>query len=258
MPHFPETRHVPVSWKRGMSPFWSGAEETVKVLVVEDNAALREGLVDLLEGAGHTVEAVADGAAGAKRGVDASIDLVVLDLMLPKRDGFDVCRQLRELRPDVLILILTARGSENDKVKGLQVGADDYLTKPFGARELLARIEALARRARAATTPSEPVEADGCRIDLEQHIAIRGEQRVELSPRETAILRLLHHQRHRVVRRAELLESVWESRGDLDTRTVDMAMANLRRKIERDPAEPKIIRTVRGVGYAWGEDGASS
>jgi DNA-binding response OmpR family regulator len=230
----------------------------VKVLVVEDNAALREGLIDLLEGGGHTVDAVADGAAGAKRGVDASIDLVVLDLMLPKRDGFDVCRQLRELRPDLLILILTARGSENDKVRGLQAGADDYLTKPFGARELLARIDALARRARAATTPPEPVETDGCRIDLEQHVAIRGDHRVALSPREAAIVRLLYHQRHRVVRRAELLESVWESRGDLDTRTVDMAMANLRRKIERDPTEPRIIRTVRGVGYAWGENGESS
>ena len=226
----------------------------MKILVVEDNSALREGLTDLLEGAGHTVEAVADGVAATRRGTDTSIDLVLLDVMLPKRHGFDVCGRLRELRPDVLILMLTARGAENDKVRGLRVGADDYLTKPFSARELLARIDALGRRARAATIPAGPIEADGCCIDLERHVALRGDDTVELSPREAAIVRLLHHHRHRVVRRAELLESVWGSRGDLATRTVDMAVANLRRKIERDPAQPRIIQTVRGVGYAWIEE----
>ena len=153
----------------------------MRILIVEDNATLREGLSDLLEAAGHTVEAAADGLTAARRGVDTSIDLVLLDLMLPKRDGFDVCQQLRDLRSDVLILILTARGAESDKVRGLKAGADDYLTKPFGARELLARIDALARRARAATTPSEPVEADGCRIDLAQHVASRGNASVSLS-----------------------------------------------------------------------------
>ncbi|MDX1388196.1 MAG: response regulator transcription factor [Acidobacteriota bacterium] len=226
----------------------------MKILVVEDNSALREGLTDLLEGAGHTVEAVADGEAATHRGVDTSIDLVLLDVMLPKRHGFDVCGRLRELRPDILILMLTARGAENDKVRGFRAGADDYLTKPFGARELLARIDALQRRVRATSAPSGPIEVDGCHIDLDRHVAIRSEVTTELSPREAAIVRLLHHHRHRVVRRAELLESVWGSRGDLATRTVDMAVANLRRKIEQDPSRPRIIRTVRGVGYTWTEE----
>ena len=121
----------------------------MKVLIVEDEPLLREGLADLLKGAGHSVETVADGLSGLSRGIDPAFDLILLDLMLPKLDGIAVCKQIRELRPAVPILMLTARGSEEEKVQGFQAGADDYLTKPFGTQELLARITALGRRASA-------------------------------------------------------------------------------------------------------------
>ena len=135
----------------------------MKILVVEDEPVLREGLVDLLRSAGHTVEAVADGESALERGSDPLVELLLLDLMLPKLDGVEVCRRLRELRPDVPILILTARGSEDDKVAGLEAGADDYVTKPFSTRELLARIESQARRFRSVGigARAEQIEADG-------------------------------------------------------------------------------------------------
>jgi DNA-binding response OmpR family regulator len=149
--------------------------------------------------------------------------------------------------------MLTARGSEDDKVAGLDAGADDYLTKPFAVRELLARINALGRRAASAPTEPEIVEADGCSIDLGRLQASRGDTAVALTPREAGILRWLHRHRARAVPRAELLERIWGSSSDLQTRTVDMTIANLRQKIERDPSYPKIIVTVTGTGYAWAE-----
>ena len=226
----------------------------MRILVVEDKASLRAGLVDLLEGAGHQVEAVADGLDGLRRGAEPVFDLLVLDLMLPRRDGIDVCRQLRARRPDLLILILTARGSEDDKVLGLEAGADDYVTKPFGARELLARVEALGRRVDREGGIPGPIEIEGCRIDLVHLTVERGGSPERLTPREAGILRLLHHHRGRPVTRGELLEEVWQARGDMMTRTVDMAVAKLRKKVERDPSSPRIIRTIKGVGYLWGAE----
>jgi two-component system response regulator ResD len=225
----------------------------VRILIVEDERTLREGLTDLLTAAGHTVEAREKGADAVTAGTHDAFDLVLLDLMLPDLDGVEVCRRLRRARPSVAILMLTARGSEDDKVAGLEAGADDYLTKPFAVRELLARIDALGRRATAAPAVPEVIEADGCVLDLGRLSARRGDEIVSLTPRETGILRWLHLQRARAVSRAELLERVWGSSGDLQTRTVDMTIANLRSKIERDPAEPRIVLTVTGAGYAWGE-----
>jgi len=225
----------------------------VKILVVEDEPALREGLVDLLAGAGHSVESVADGEAALARGADPSIELMVLDLMLPKMNGVEVCRRLRELRPSLPILMLTARGSEDDKVEGLRAGADDYVTKPFGTRELMARVEALGRRVRNGAELPQKIECDDCEVDLGRLVACRpGCERITLTAREAGILRWLYQHRSRAVSRAELLETVWEARGDLQTRTVDMTIANLRQKIERDPSQPRIVVTVKGVGYAWG------
>jgi DNA-binding response OmpR family regulator len=224
----------------------------MKILVVEDEPVLRDGLVELLSRAGHRVESVGDGNSALGAGADPAFDLVLLDLVLPGLDGIDVCRRLRELRPALPILVLTARGSEDDLVTGLAAGADDYVTKPFGTRELLARVETIARRSRAATADSLQVEADGCRIDLGRCEARRGDRSIALTAREADILRCLFHHRSRAVRRGELLERVWGQRGDLRTRTVDMTVANLRQKIERDPTRPRIIVTVRGVGYAWG------
>ena len=224
----------------------------MNILFVEDDPMLREGVTDLLVGAGHQVCAVADGAEGAREGQENPYDIVLLDLMLPKLDGLEVCRRLRTARPALPILMLTARGAEEDKVRGLKTGADDYMTKPFGARELLARIEAIGRRAQAMPAEPEVIEADGCRLDLGRCTASRGDEPVALTAREVGILRWLYRHRSRSVPRSELLEQVWGTLGSLQTRTVDMTIAKLRQKIERDPAEPGIVVTVTGVGYAWG------
>lgn len=224
----------------------------MKILVVEDEPVLRSGLVDLLRGAGHEVIAVADGLTAVKRGMDPALDLVLLDLMLPQLDGLEVCHRLRRARPGLPILMLTAKGSEEDKVRGLQCGADDYVTKPFGARELLARVTAIGRRVRAVPDEPEIITADGCRLDLGRCTAQRGGHAVALTPREVGILRWLYRHRARAVARGELLEQVWGARPDMETRTVDVTIGHLRQKIERDPAAPRIIVSVKGVGYAWG------
>lgn len=225
----------------------------MRVLIVEDEQPLREGLADLLRGAGYEVEAVEDGLEAVPLATGQAFDLVLLDLALPRLDGLDVCRRIRVARPWLPILMLTARGSESEKVTGLEAGADDYLSKPFGARELLARVAALLRRASAAPAEPESLDADGCLLDLGHCLARRNGTTHPLTPREAGILRWLHRHRARAVTRSELLERVWGAQGDLDTRTVDMTIANLRQKIERDPAAPKIITTVKGVGYTWGQ-----
>lgn len=226
--------------------------DSLRVLIVEDEPALREALVDLLGRDGHDVVAVGDGATALERGTRDAYDLVLLDLMLPRMNGIDVCRGLRAARPSLPILMLTARGSEEDKVNGLQVGADDYVTKPFGARELLARVRALHRRAVAAQERPEQIRADGLRLDLGRCVGVRGDEDIHLTNREVGILRWLYNHRTRAVSRAELLQEVWGVPGDLQTRTVDMTISNLRQKIETRPSEPQIIVTVKGVGYAWG------
>jgi DNA-binding response OmpR family regulator len=222
----------------------------VRILVVEDEASLRDGIVDLLTGDGHQVAAAGDGVTGLEAGLRDPFDLVVLDLMLPRLDGMEVCRRLRAARPGTPILMLTARGSEDDKVRGLMEGADDYVTKPFSARELLARVRALGRRAPAGDSLDE-VQLDGAVIDLARMTVMRGDAQVALTPREVGIVRWLYRHRERVVSRAELLEQVFGQRGDLQTRAVDMAIAVLRKKLERDPANPTLILSVKGAGYAW-------
>jgi DNA-binding response OmpR family regulator len=222
----------------------------VRILVVEDEASLRDGIVDLLTGDGHTVTAVGDGVAGVEAGLRDPFDLVVLDLMLPRLDGMEVCRRLRAARPGMPILMLTARGSEDDKVRGLIEGADDYVTKPFSARELLARVRVLGRRAPAGESLDE-VQVDGAVIDLARMTVMRGDQRIALTPREVGIVRWLYRNKDRVVTRAELLEQVFGQRGDLQTRAVDMAIAVLRKKLELDPGKPTLIVSVKGAGYAW-------
>lgn len=218
--------------------------------MVEDEPALRDGIVDLLSGDGHVVTAVGDGVAGVETGLRDPFDVVVLDLMLPRLDGMEVCRRLRAARPGMPILMLTARGSEDDKVRGLIEGADDYVTKPFSARELLARVRVLGRRVPVAESLDE-VQIDGAVIDLARMVVKRGDQHVALTPREVGIVRWLYRHKDRVVTRAELLEQVFGQRGDLQTRAVDMAIAVLRKKLEADPAKPTLIVSVKGAGYAW-------
>lgn len=219
--------------------------------MIEDERSLREGITDLLNGDGHVVSSAADGVTGLETGLRELFDLVVLDLMLPRMDGIDVCRRLRAARPGVAILVLTARASEDDKVRGLIEGADDYVTKPFSARELLARVRAIGRRAPAGESVDE-VHVDGAVIDLARMAVLRDGKCIPLTPREVGIVRWLYRHSGRVVSRAELLEHVFGQRGDLQTRAVDMAIAVLRKKLEVDPAAPTVIVSVKGAGYVWG------
>ena len=226
--------------------------DSMKILVVEDEPGLQRALVDLLMGDGHSVDAVGDGATALQWGTRGAYDMILLDLMLPRLDGVEVCRSLREARPSLPILMLTARASEDDKVNGLVNGADDYVTKPFGAKELLARVRALQRRALQTTQQPERIVAEDCQFDLGRCLVRRDREDRPLTHREVSIVRWLYNHRERAVSRSELLQEVWGVPGDLQTRTVDMTISNLRHKIEMDPARPRIVVTVKGVGYAWG------
>jgi DNA-binding response OmpR family regulator len=224
----------------------------VRILIVEDEAALRAGLHDLMVGDGHEVQSVGDGMAAVELGIKEPFDVVLLDIMLPKLDGIEVCRRLRAARPGLSILMLTARGSEDQKVAGLSEGADDYVTKPFAARELLARVRALGRR-HLGKSENETISVGGLTLDLGQLIGEREGESFKLSLREVGIIRLLHRNTPNPVSRSALLEAVWGSRGDLETRAVDMAVATLRKKVEEQPSKPALLLTVKGVGYRWAE-----
>jgi len=225
-----------------------------RVLVIEDNADLAFGLRNNLEIEGHLVEVAADGTRGLARARQTRPDLVVLDLMLPGMDGIRVLRALREEGLDMPILILTARGEEADKVRGLRLGADDYVTKPFGLMELLARVEALLRRSGRAPSKVEAAHEETARFgDVEVRVGARtvskGGRPVELAPKELDLLLALWRRRGNVVSRLELLRSVWSYSDDAVTRTVDTHVAELRKKLEDDPAAPRHIVTVRKAGY---------
>lgn len=228
------------------------------VVVVEDEAAIRRGISDALRALGYDVTEAGDGIKGLTEASKPGVDLVLLDLMLPRKDGLEVLTDLRRLRPSLPVIILTARGTEDDRVKGLKMGADDYVVKPFSARELLARVEAMLRR-----SMGRPAEVHGARlgravIDLERREVCWSEQeRAELSETESAILAFLVVHRKRAVSREELLTRIWgiEPQG-LETRTIDMHIARLRTKL-RDPSGrtcPDAILTVRSHGYMAGPD----
>jgi len=223
----------------------------VRILVVEDDAPLREGILDLLRGAGHEPRGCGDGLEAVERVAHERPDVILLDVMLPGQDGIEACRQMRSRRCDTPVIVLTALGDEGDKVRGLEAGADDFVTKPFGARELLARIDAVARRARPSGQP-ERLEVDGCVLDLGACRVERNGHGATLTTREADILRWLARHRGRGVSRGDLLEHVWGVPRSLRTRAVDMAISTLRQKIEADPAQPRIIVSVKGMGYAWG------
>jgi len=224
----------------------------MRILIAEDEKMLLEGLVDLCEAAGHEVTAAKNGLDAVKFAESQSFDVFVLDVMMPGLNGIDVLKRIRVLWPDVPVLMLTALGDEVDKVKGLKAGADDYVTKPFGPKELLARLEALFRRYQALPKEPELIKAFDCQIDLGKLIVTTTEkEETSLTPREAGLIRWLFRHRGRAVSRQELLERLWNAPGSLKTRTVDMTVANLRQKLESDPANPKIIISVTGVGYTW-------
>ncbi len=223
-----------------------------RVVVVEDDNDIAGLVRDALSAAGFEVEVHADGLAGLDAARDPAVDVVVLDAMLPGLDGFEVCRRLREARPDALILMLTARTGEIDRVLGLELGADDYVTKPFSLRELQARVKALLRRreaSRAAPGESEILERGDLRIDVAgQVVTVRGRD-ARLTRREFDLLLVLARHEGAVFTREELLDRVWGADYVGDTKTLDVHVKRLRAKLEPNPSEPAYLITVRGLGY---------
>jgi len=220
-----------------------------RVLVVEDNTNLAFGLRNNLEIEGYEVTVAADGDDGLSQARAQSPDLVVLDLMLPRLDGFRVLKALREEGFKAPILVLTARGDEADKVRALKLGADDYVTKPFGVLELLARLEALLRRSAGGRDDIRPLTLGAIEILPAEGVVRLGGEPVMLTPKEFDLLMALARRKGFLVSRAELLKEVWGYRAGVTSRTVDTHVASLRRKLERDPSAPQHILTVRTRGY---------
>ena len=222
-----------------------------RILIIEDDVAILRGLKDNLEYEGYGVLSATDGEQGYALIREKKPDLVILDLMLPRLGGYEVCRKVRAEGGNVPILILTARGEEVDKVHGLNIGADDYMTKPFSVKELLARIQAIFRRAAASRTGTLPDELrfHDVVVDFLRFEASKSGRALELSRKEFGVLRLLAARSGEVVTRDELLDAVWGYDRFPTTRTVDNHVALLRAKIEDDPARPRFLLTIRGVGY---------
>ena len=223
---------------------------TRRILVVEDEAALRLALSDRLRSEGYEVETAGDGEQGWERARQGDFDLIVLDVMLPGRSGFDLCRDLRREGVATPILMLTARGEVLDRVLGLKLGADDYLVKPFETAELLARIEALLRRAQPDTEGGAFAFGD-VRVDFKRVEVTRAGEPVELSALEFRLLRYFVEHRGEVLSRDRLLDEVWGYSAEVYSRTVDQHVATLRRKIESDPRRPRHVVTVHGLGYRF-------
>ena len=224
------------------------------VLFVEDEEALQMTVGDRLRKEGYAVDCAVNGDDGFEKATHVPYDLIILDVMLPQRDGFDVCKGIREAGLITPILMLTARGHTNDKVSGLKIGADDYVTKPFNMLELMARVEALMRRAPirpAAPAQSRSIDFGSIRVDLPGTEALRDGKPVNLSAREFQLLRYLVEHRGATLPREELLKQVWGYSADMYTRTVDVHIASLRQKLEDDPKQPKFILTVQGLGYKF-------
>ncbi len=221
----------------------------MRLLLVEDELALRTGLIDLLRSEGYRVTVAVDGPGGLARALEEELDAIILDVMLPGMSGFQVCAELRRRGRRLPVLMLTARGQVEDRVAGLDSGADDYLVKPFSPAELLARLRALLRRVENATPALRTLTMGDVLIDFEKQRCTRAGRAVELSPREFRILRLLAERAGQPVSREQFLDTVWEYNAWPTTRTVDNHMALLRAKLEEDPAEPRFLKTVYRVGY---------
>jgi two-component system alkaline phosphatase synthesis response regulator PhoP len=224
-----------------------------RILLVEDEPGLCITLNDRLSKEGYGVEIASDGETGFRRAESESFDLLILDLMLPKKSGFDICSGLRQLGLVTPILMLTARDQVLDKVQGLKVGADDYLTKPFEMAELLARIEALMRRATRSFTASPDIYQFGSvRVDFRKTEVLRNGHPVSVSAKEFQLLRFMIENRGETLTRERLLREVWNYTFTQYTRTVDVHVAWLRQKLEDDPKVPQWIVTVHGIGYRFG------
>ena len=222
-----------------------------KILVVEDDKAMAVALRDGFKYKGYSVQLATDGAVGSRLAKERNFDLVILDVMLPKMSGLDVCKQLRSSGNDIPIILLTARGQEIDKVMGLELGADDYVTKPFSFMELIARVEAVLRRASKRTERQDLFEVGDFVIDSKKCEASKSGVRLDLSHREFKLLEYFIDHRGEVVSRDQLLDSVWGYENFPLSRTVDTHIAKLRQKIEGDPGNPRHIITVHRAGYKF-------
>jgi DNA-binding response OmpR family regulator len=224
-----------------------------RILVIEDEPQMLLGLRDNLELEGYEVQTAADGDEGLNKAGTFNPDLVIVDVMLPKKNGFDVCRELRSRSSTLPIVMLTARSAETDKVLGLELGADDYVTKPFSITELLARVRAVLRRAgtQKPTGSADVVRIGDIEIDFKLHQARRARQRIEFTAREFDLLRYFVQHTGQVVTREQILNEVWGYEEFPTTRTIDNFVAKLRQKIERAPHEPEHILTIHGSGYKF-------
>jgi len=223
-----------------------------KILVIEDEHQMAQVLKDNFELEGYEVAVAADGEVGLKYITDTSFDLVLLDVMLPKISGFDVCKAARQKGIDTPIIMLTARGDENDKVRGLESGADDYVTKPFSLIELLARVKAVIRRSMGQKRDGHNQNFDvigRLKVDFGSYSVVNDEGIVKMSHTELLILKFLWSHKNETVKRDDIMKEVYGVDGDITTRTIDNFIVRLRQKIELDPANPKHILTVHGMGY---------
>lgn len=220
-----------------------------KILIVEDETSMRTGLCDNLDFEGYEVETAEDGEEGLKMILGNTYDLILLDVMLPKMSGFDVCKTVRSKNITTPIIMLTAKGEEIDKVLGLEIGADDYITKPFSLRELLARIKAMLRRSSFEKESPESVRIGRLKLDFKSYNAWENDDSVALTHKEFEILKYFCDKKNKTISRNELLEKVWGYDQDITTRTIDNFILKLRQKIEENPSHPKHILTVHGIGY---------
>jgi DNA-binding response OmpR family regulator len=220
-----------------------------RILIVEDDAAIGVALEDDLRLEGYTVELVTDGETALRKARETEFDLVLLDVMLPKKDGFDVCRELRRSKVESRILMLTARTGETDKVLGLDLGADDYLTKPYSPKELRARVRALLRRTEVGTTTI--TRFGDCELDIGRGELRRAGKPVSTTPLELKLLNLFTRRAGRVLTRRVLIDDIWGRDTAITERVVDNQIANLRKKIETSPAAPRFLKSVRGIGYRF-------
>jgi two-component system response regulator RegX3 len=228
------------------------AETKPRILVVEDEPAIRDGVADVLVYHGYEVATAADGREGLEKALSGRFDLLLLDVMLPGRDGFAICEEVRKHDREQPIIMLTARTTDEDIVNGLQLGADDYIAKPFSVAQLVLRVKAVLRRSGVgAERPAELKLAGGVHIDTRNLCGRRGGDSLTFTRREMEILEYLHANTERPVSRDELLTRVWgyDRTAEIETRTVDIHVAKLRRKIEADAKDPRCLLTVRGAGY---------
>ncbi|OUR64306.1 DNA-binding response regulator [Methylophaga sp. 42_25_T18] len=227
-------------------------QKKLRILIVEDEVAIREGLIDVFVYHGYDVDFSGDGAEGLKKALTGQFDLILLDVMLPSLNGFEICNQIRQHDREQAIIMLTAKSSDEDIIEGLSLGADDYVAKPFSVAQLVLRVQSVLRRSHKVANQNQQIQlADDIVIDCQNFSGNKGKEILSFTSREIDILQYLQANSERPVSRDELLNKVWGYAKDieLETRTVDIHIAKLRRKIEPDPSQPSYLTTVRGAGY---------